>query len=68
MEAEKIAAGLTKAQREAPFFGVGHRRVPKAVIALAELGLVTTHLMRVGWGWRPTPLGLAVKTILERKP
>lgn len=63
-EVERIARGLSKAQREARLYGIGHKRLPKVVIEMAELGLATVFPAAMGWNWRPTDLGLAVRNHL----
>ena len=65
--AQEVAAKLTKAQREAKWYGVGHRRLPRAVLQLQDAGIVRTLPARSGWSWKPTPLGLAVRRILQEQ-
>ena len=62
----EIAAKLTRAQRRAEFYGAGHRRLPKVVIELRDLGLVITLPSRDGFFWKPTDTGKAVRAHLEK--
>ena len=64
-EAEQIAAKLTKAQRETEWWGIGHKRLPKAVAQLWEAGLVTSTAATMGWAWKPTDMGKAVREVLK---
>lgn len=80
-EAERIAAALTTAQREAilavPFAPVGHGFAPATLRSLREgptsvrgigVQLMDYRKLPYGKSWYLTPLGLAVRAHLEGEP
>ena len=66
MNAAEIAAKLTKADMTVRWFGVGHNRVYAPVRRMVDLGLiVVSRHPQNGVSWKPTPLGLAVRQIIQ---
>ena len=66
-DVERVAAGLTKAQRAVKPYGMGHAKLTKPVLAMSEAGLIHAWKARDGWRWAQTEFGKAVRAHLEGK-
>lgn len=75
LEAERIAKGLSEAQRERlKSWQVEPGKPDGAIGDLANDALIDVFVRKddggvvIAWNWIPTPLGLAVRDILLKEP